>query len=174
MDAVGGDLQCAVIAVAVRNILLLENGDDSPAILLVEIGEQVFQSGCRLQRIAPTMRAIMAAVATMKTSFCWLPSRSKASRRRSSGFPAGAFPAVVSVVAAINSRSNCGETEEESIEKPNYPRNILLLPGLNSPFLFRCCRTDQSLDTRHRHQDRRIATGICHVQSGFGRADPGL
>jgi two-component system sensor histidine kinase FlrB len=46
------------------------------------------------------------------------------------------FSAVVSVVAAINARSNCGETEEESIEKPNFPRNILLLPALNSPFLF--------------------------------------
>jgi len=40
------------------------------------------------------------------------------------------------VVAAINSRSKFGETEEESIEKPNYPRNILLLPALNSPYLF--------------------------------------
>src|SRR5574343_1596709 len=98
--------------------------------------KRTFQSGCRLHRIVPTITATRAAMATMKTIFCWLPRRSKASRRRSTGLPAGALPAVVSVVAAINARSNCGETEEESIEKPNFPRNILLLPALNSPYLF--------------------------------------
>jgi hypothetical protein len=88
--------------------------------------------------MVPTITAMMAAMATMKMIFCWLLSRLKASRRRSTGFVAGGLPAVVSVVAAINARVKCGETEEESIRKPNFPRNILLLPRLNSPYLFQC------------------------------------
>src|SRR5574343_901696 len=107
-----------------------------PPSFSLRLEKRTFQSGCRLHSTEPTITAIMAAMATMKTIFCWLPRRLKASRRRSTGLAAGALPAVVSVVAAINARVKCDETEEESIEKPNFPRNILLLPRLNLPYLF--------------------------------------
>lgn len=57
-------------------------------ILVTKVGEQHFESGCRLHRIVPMMRAMMAATPIINISFCRPFKRSKASRRLVQGLVA--------------------------------------------------------------------------------------